>query len=95
MYDNQYSNGQYHQMNAPPPHFDGAAFWYRPDTQDSLYEQESTLYAGGAGIHPSAMEATGIKHRRTRSGCFTCRSRRVKVRNSRDTSLYVGITHNQ
>lgn len=28
----------------------------------------------------SAPGADHIKHRRTRSGCFTCRSRRVKVR---------------
>jgi len=28
-----------------------------------------------------------IKHRRTRSGCYTCRSRRVKVRSSLKTLL--------
>jgi hypothetical protein len=30
-----------------------------------------------------------IKHRRTRSGCFTCRNRRVKVSYNPSSSLYV------
>lgn len=34
----------------------------------------------------SAPGADHIKHRRTRSGCFTCRSRRVKVRHSFELS---------
>lgn len=47
----------------------------------------SDLATGGAkapkGRRKSAAGIAGVdavKHRRTRSGCFTCRSRRVKVR---------------
>ena len=55
---------------------------YFPGSQDTPTPPEGTKAgkgrskgsaAGGTGIEP-------VKHRRTRSGCFTCRSRRVKVR---------------
>lgn len=79
MYNNQYNNGQYQRLGGPSSHFDGVAFWYRPDAQEPIYDRDPSLYNQTAGLPPNAMEVTGVKHRRTRSGCFTCRSRRVKV----------------
>lgn len=43
-----------------------------------------------AGFGPGAEH---VKHRRTRSGCFMCRSRRVKVRTSRRTPFSVLLKH--
>lgn len=60
----------------PQGYADAVAFWYRPDPSASMFESESAAQirpgAAGAGEH--------VKHRRTRSGCYTCRSRRVKVK---------------
>jgi hypothetical protein len=77
MYDNQYNN-QYHRLNGPSSHHDGVAFWYRPPPEP-LYEHDAAMFSDGTGMQPNAMEAAAIKHKRTRSGCYTCRSRRVKV----------------
>jgi hypothetical protein len=79
MYNNQYNNGQFQRMGPPAAHFDGVGFWYRPDTQEPIYDGDPSLYNQTAGLPPNAMEVSAVKHRRTRSGCFTCRSRRVKV----------------
>jgi hypothetical protein len=79
MYNHQYNNAPYQRLSGPSSHFDGVAFWYRPDTQEPLYDHDPSLYDQTSGIPQGAMEAAGVKHRRTRSGCFTCRSRRVKV----------------
>lgn len=55
-----------------------------------------------AGIHQPIPPSTDhVKHRRTRSGCYTCRGRRVKVlkapylhcTNSADT-IYDSVTRN-
>ncbi|ETN47009.1 uncharacterized protein HMPREF1541_01199 [Cyphellophora europaea CBS 101466] len=83
MYNNQYNNGQYPRLGGPNSHFDGVAFWYRPETQEPIYERDPSLYNQAIGLPQNTMEATGVKHRRTRSGCFTCRSRRVKCDETR------------
>ena len=77
MYDNQYNN-QYHRLNGPSSHHEGVAFWYRP-TQEPIYEHDGTMFDDVSGLQTGNMESANVKHRRTRSGCFTCRSRRVKV----------------
>ena len=57
------------------PHLDSGGFWYRSDLSDVQYGSGTGEYGRGMSISVSEH----IKHRRTRSGCFTCRSRRVKV----------------
>lgn len=64
------------QLQAGPSHLEGAAFWYRRDISEVVYDPDSTLSERGP-VLPGLENAP--KHRRTRSGCFTCRSRRVKV----------------
>jgi hypothetical protein len=72
-------NQAYPRLSGPPTHFDGVAFWYNPN-HDQLYDGDATLFSGRGVAHSTAgMDTAGVKHRRTRSGCFTCRSRRVKV----------------
>ncbi|KIX02340.1 uncharacterized protein Z518_08281 [Rhinocladiella mackenziei CBS 650.93] len=78
VYDGRFNTG-YPRISGPQTHFDGGAFWYNPNNAEPLYDREASLYSGrGVALPATGMEATGIKHRRTRSGCFTCRSRRVK-----------------
>jgi hypothetical protein len=77
MYDNHYNS--YPRLAGPTSHFDGVAFWYRPNNTEPVYERESSGYNQGIALPANTMEASSVKHRRTRSGCFTCRSRRVKV----------------
>lgn len=58
----------------PQGYADAVAFWYRPDPSLSMFERQH-----GAQNRPGGAVATEhVKHRRTRSGCYTCRSRRVK-----------------
>ena len=83
MYDNNFT--LYPRLTGPPSHFDGVAFWYRPNNVDSVYERDPAVYARGTALSGNSMEVSGVKHRRTRSGCFTCRSRRVKVRLAHST----------
>ena len=79
VYDGTF-NTAYPRLSGPPTHFDGVAFWYNPTTTEQLYDREASLFGGrGVPMPTAGMEAAGVKHRRTRSGCFTCRSRRVKV----------------
>jgi hypothetical protein len=63
------------RIHLPADHLSNSAFWYRPDTSRPVAERQEGIHLSHGGI-PS-IEA--VKHRRTRSGCFTCRSRRVKV----------------
>lgn len=77
MYDNHYNT--YSRLAGPTSHFDGVAFWYRPDNTESVYERDPSGYGQPVHLPTSAMETANVKHRRTRSGCFTCRGRRVKV----------------
>lgn len=73
-------NPTYPRLSGPPTHFDGVAFWYNPNNTEQLYDGEGSLFSGrGMALPAPGMEASNVKHRRTRSGCFTCRSRRVKV----------------
>ena len=60
----------------PQDHMGGVAFWYRPDNSLPIVERDEGVHLSQGGL--GGLE--GVKHRRTRSGCFTCRSRRVKVR---------------
>lgn len=60
---------------AASPHPEAGGFWYRSELSESQYGTSTADYGRGLSISMSEH----IKHRRTRSGCFTCRSRRVKV----------------
>ena len=60
----------------PQNHMGGVAFWYRPDTSMPLIDRHNSMGGAITGIE-------AVKHRRTRSGCFTCRSRRVKCDETR------------
>lgn len=81
IYDGNF-NAPYPRLSGPATHFDGVAFWYNPTNNDQLYDRDPNIFASRGAITPNAMDAASIKHRRTRSGCFTCRSRRVKVSKS-------------
>jgi hypothetical protein len=65
------------RLHLPPDHLSNSAFWYRPDTSLPVTERQEIVHLshGLPGVE-------AVKHRRTRSGCFTCRSRRVKVGNA-------------
>ncbi|EHY52967.1 hypothetical protein ABEF92_005585 [Exophiala dermatitidis] len=75
----------YPRLSGPPPtHFDGSAFWYNPNNAEQTYDRDAGVFGGRGVPFPStAMESSSVKHRRTRSGCFTCRSRRVKCDETR------------
>lgn len=74
VYDPRYVQAPDGPLGASP-HLDSGGFWYRSDLSEAQYGNGTSDY--GRGIPMSVSEH--IKHRRTRSGCFTCRSRRVKV----------------
>ncbi|KAI1619095.1 hypothetical protein EDD36DRAFT_50113 [Exophiala viscosa] len=78
-------NAVYPRLAGPATHFDGVAFWYNPNNTDQLYDRDQNIYTGRGGAQQvSSMESSAsVKHRRTRSGCFTCRSRRVKCDETR------------
>ena len=86
MYNVQY--GSFQRPPGPTTPQEGFAFWYRaPDAQESIYGGDPSMYTRGMPMQSVTMqdqaarvESLSIKHRRTRSGCFTCRARRVKVR---------------
>lgn len=65
--------------SAGPQDFsDAIPFWKRPEPIRQTYDANETYPAP-----PPVLPVTEhVKHRRTRSGCLTCRARRVKVRNS-------------
>jgi hypothetical protein len=65
------------RMHLPPDHLSNTAFWYRPDTSLPVAERQEIVH-----LSHGLPGAEAVKHRRTRSGCFTCRSRRVKVGNT-------------
>jgi hypothetical protein len=72
-------NTGYPQYAGAPGHFDGG-FWYNPPGADQLYDRDSGLFgARGVAMSTPGPDSSNVKHRRTRSGCFTCRNRRVKV----------------
>lgn len=80
IYEQQY--GGYQRVPAPPGPHQGFAFWYRPGPSDDVYHRDPQIFDRGIGMQTTSLamtEASSTKHRRTRSGCFTCRSRRVKV----------------
>ena len=59
----------------PQRYSEGVAFWYRPTEIDTI-----SGIANQDPMRQSLSTATEhVKHRRTRSGCYTCRGRRVKV----------------
>lgn len=70
----------YPRIMGPPTHFDGVAFWYRPEHGQHIYGRNNAGFEQNVVAVPNEPEsAVSVKHRRTRSGCFTCRARRVKV----------------
>lgn len=83
-YDN-HNNTRYHQLDVSGAQYDGAAFWYRADPQELLFDPDSGMYGHDSGTMSSATGATSIKHKRTRTGCLTCRNRRVKCDEARPT----------
>ncbi|EXJ69010.1 uncharacterized protein A1O5_07945 [Cladophialophora psammophila CBS 110553] len=83
IYDGNF-NTAYPRLSGPPTHFDGVAFWYNPTNTEQLYDRQASLLSGRRGAGPpNSMDSSAVKHRRTRSGCFTCRSRRVKCDETR------------
>jgi hypothetical protein len=58
-----------------------------------IYEDISgplgSAQGGNARVRRRALPGEQVKHRRTRSGCFTCRQRRVKV----DAPLWSDLKH--
>ena len=66
------------RIHLPADHLSNSAFWYRPDTSRPVVERQEGIHLS----HGSIPSIEAVKHRRTRSGCFTCRSRRVKVGNA-------------
>lgn len=59
-----------------------------------MYEDISgplgSAQGGNARVRRRALPGEQVKHRRTRSGCFTCRQRRVKVNAQRLSDLKQG-----
>lgn len=49
------------------------------DMYDDVSAPPGSAQAGSARVRQRGMSGDHVKHRRTRSGCFTCRQRRVKV----------------
>lgn len=78
VYDTQFTGLQ--RTSDPSTPYEGFGFWYRPDNQESIYNPDASFPQQSRPIPPAAMEMPlTLKHKRTRSGCFTCRQRRVKV----------------
>lgn len=78
VYDSQYTGLQ--RSAGPSTQYEGFGFWYRPDNQEGIYHPEPALFDQVRSIQTPAMDVQlALKHKRTRSGCFTCRHRRVKV----------------
>ena len=80
IYDHQFES--YQNVSGLPAPEEGFGFWYRSGAQENLYRQDPQMYDRSMTMQTTTIsinEATSTKHRRTRSGCFTCRSRRVKV----------------
>lgn len=63
----------------PPAHLEGVAFWYRPDQSEPMPRRSHLVKNRPIGTPGTDL----VKHRRTRNGCFTCRSRRVKCDEAR------------
>lgn len=60
----------------PQDYSDALPFWKRSEPIRPIYNMSDTPNAP-----PPVVPVTEpVKHRRTRSGCLTCRARRVKVR---------------
>lgn len=79
IYDQNYGNFQ--RISGPPTPHEGYAFWYRPE--EATYQRDPSMFPPPLPPMQTSQltmtEQSQTKHRRTRSGCFTCRSRRVKV----------------
>lgn len=83
-----YYSGGYHQVMVPPDALQPRLQHMQTLSMDSLanypeYEDSSRIMMPQQGTqrarrrHPPGSEH--VKHRRTRSGCYTCRQRRIKV----------------
>lgn len=78
LYDNRYTGLQ--QNSDPSTPYEGFGFWYRPESQESAYNSDAAFTQQARSIPQPPMDMPlALKHKRTRSGCFTCRQRRVKV----------------
>lgn len=78
VYDNQYTGLP--RTSDPSTPYEGFGFWYRPENQESIYNPDAAFPQQTRPIPPPTMDMPlALKHKRTRSGCFTCRQRRVKV----------------
>jgi hypothetical protein len=62
--------GETPRLHGPQQYSDGVSFWHTEELVSMPVDSDSTLLRERG--HGTA------KHRRTRSGCYTCRSRRVK-----------------
>lgn len=94
MYDNQYAGLQ--RTSNPSTPYEGFGFWYRPESQETIYSPDTTFSQQARSLSQHTMDMPlALKHKRTRSGCFTCRQRRVKVwemmRNSRAMLTFLAV----
>lgn len=74
---NDSSQIPFYAIFAPATYPESVAFWHDPPVQ-----QHGMSAFGGLPMstpQPAQSAVDQKKHKRTRSGCFTCRSRRVKV----------------
>lgn len=86
VYDSQFTGLQ--RTSDPSTPYEGFGFWYRPENQENIYNSDASFSQQSRPIPPPAMDMPlALKHKRTRSGCFTCRQRRVKV----CKSAHIGI----
>lgn len=78
VYDTQYTGLQ--RTSGPSTPYEGFGFWYRPEAQEAMYNPDAGFSQQARSMSQPAIDMPlALKHKRTRSGCFTCRQRRVKV----------------
>lgn len=78
VYDSQFTGLQ--RTSDPSTPYEGFGFWYRPESQETAYNPDGAFTQQARPMPQPAMDMPlALKHKRTRSGCFTCRQRRVKV----------------
>ncbi|KAJ5805071.1 hypothetical protein N7474_010958 [Penicillium riverlandense] len=73
-----------YSLFGPTQYPESVAFWHDPSAAPSL---PTPTYPSPPKSHPTLLQPIPDlkKHKRTRSGCFTCRSRRIKCDETRPT----------
>lgn len=70
----------------PQDYSDALPFWKRSEPMRPMYE----IGEASSAPPPVVPVTEPVKHRRTRSGCLTCRARRVKVRFENSSYFWYG-----